>query len=32
VNGEELLVRVDPGNPQSRMRPLGPRLVEVPFD
>lgn len=32
VNGEELLVRVDPGNPRSRMRPLGPRLVEVPFD
>lgn len=32
VNGEELLVRIDPGNPRSSMRPLGPRLVEVPFD
>lgn len=32
VNGEELLVRVDPGNPRSQMRPLGPRLVEVPLD
>jgi len=32
VNGEELLMRADPGNPRSPMRPLGPQLVEVPFD
>lgn len=30
VNGEEVLVPIDPRKPEGRTRPQGPRLVEVP--
>ena len=30
VNGEELLVPLDPGKPQGKTMPQAPRLVEIP--
>jgi hypothetical protein len=30
VNGEEVLIPLDPSNPQGKTVPQGPRLVEIP--
>jgi hypothetical protein len=30
VNGEELLVPLDPAKPQGKTMPQAPRLVEIP--